>query len=128
MQIAFIEDSDEDFALLARVFKGHGEIRRWSDAETALQAFRDGETDLHELDTLVVDLHLPGMDGIELIASARALPGGDAPTVCVLSSSQTPVDVGRATTAGADGYLLKPDDVGGLRELPARLAEIAKRR
>lgn len=128
MQLAFVEDSDEDFALFSRVFKNFGELRRWPSAEAALQAFLDDAPELRDLDALVVDLHLPGMDGIELIEWARAQPGGDVPTVCVLSSSQSPTDVGRATRAGADGYLLKPDDVTGLRALPAQLAAIVERR
>jgi len=128
MQLAFIEDSDEDFALLSRVFKACGTLRRWPTAEAALDAFRDGNPQLDAVDALVVDLNLPGMDGIELIESARALPGGQVPIVCVLSSSRAPVDVARATRAGADGYLVKPEDVSGLRALPAQLAAIAEQR
>lgn len=128
MQLAFVEDSDEDFALFQRVFRQHGPLRRWPSAEAALQSFREGDPELQSLDGLVVDLHLPGMDGIELIETARALPGGARPMVCVLSSSQSAFDVGRATRAGADGYLLKPDNIAGLRELPAQIEALAQQR
>ncbi len=126
--LAFIEDSDEDFVMFRRVFSKCGAIERWADAETALAAFSDGTVDLAELYLLVVDLSLPGMDGCQLIERARALPGGDKPAVCVLSSSARASDRARAIEAGADGYLVKPSDLAGLRALPERMAEIAAAR
>lgn len=123
--LAIVEDSDEDFAMFSRVFRSWGTISRWADAESALEAFRSGEAELGTFETLVVDLHLPGMDGCELIEAARALPGGDRPMVCILSSSERPSDIRRAEEAGADGYVIKPNDVAGLRALPERLAQIA---
>jgi CheY-like chemotaxis protein len=128
MQLAFIEDSDEDFALFQRVFKQCGSLIRWSSGEAALTAFRGGGVDLRGIDALLVDLNLPGMDGVQLIESARALPGGSVPLVCVLSSSQSAADIARATRAGADGYLVKPEDVAGLRGLPRQLAAMAELR
>lgn len=126
--LAIIEDSDEDFAMFSRVFASYGSIRRWPDAEAALEAFRSGDPELAALTALVVDLHLPGMDGLELIEAARALPGGKGPVVCVLSSSSRPSDIRRAEEVGADGYLVKPNDLAGLRALPAKVAEIAASR
>lgn len=125
--IGIVEDSDEDYALLQRVFKGHGPLRRWADAESALAAFEGGAI-FDELTTLLVDLNLPGIDGFELIARVRALPNGHDPLVCVLSSSGRPTDMRRAEDAGADGYLVKPADVAGLKALPAKIAELAARR
>lgn len=126
-RIGIVEDSDEDYALLQRVFKADGSLRRWPDAESALAAFEDGEV-FGELTTLLVDLNLPGIDGFELITRVRALPGGAAPLVCVLSSSGRPTDMRRAEEAGADGYLVKPADVAGLKALPAKIAALAAKR
>lgn len=126
--LAIVEDSDEDFAMFERVFSEFGQIVRWPDAEAALDAFRDGDPALTDVTALVVDLNLPGMDGCELVQAARALPGGDAPVICMLSSSERPSDMRRAEEVGADGYLVKPDDLAGLRALPGRIAEIAAQR
>lgn len=123
-RIGIVEDSDEDYALLQRVFKGHGQISRWPDAETALADFGDGAI-FSEVNMLLVDLNLPGIDGFELIARVRAMPGGEDPLVCVLSSSARPADMRRADAVGADGYIVKPSDVAGLRALPAKIAELA---
>ncbi|MEH3053953.1 MAG: response regulator [Patulibacter minatonensis] len=123
--LAFVEDSDEDFAMYRRVFATSGAMDRWADAESALEAFERGDVVLGELSMLVVDLSLPGMDGCQFIARARALPGGDRPTICVLSSSARASDRTRAAEAGADGYLVKPATLAGLRALPEQMAQIA---
>lgn len=127
-RLAFIEDSMEDFRMIARVFRDCGTLVHWTSAEAALEAFETGEVDLAELDALIVDLHLPGIDGVELVRVARDLPGGTAPVICMLTSSTSQGDLERARRAGADGYLVKPQGVAGLRALPAQVAEIAAAR
>lgn len=56
----------------------------------------------------VVDLHLPDMGGVELIAGLTALP--EPPHILVLSASGAGEDVLAAVKAGATGYLVKSAD------------------
>src|SRR5690625_4830492 len=56
----------------------------------------------------VIDLHLPDMGGVELIAALTALP--EPPHVLVLSASGAGEDVLAAVKAGATGYLVKSAD------------------
>lgn len=56
----------------------------------------------------VVDLHLPDMSGVELIAGLAELP--EPPHVLVLSASGSGEDVLAAVKAGATGYLVKSAD------------------
>lgn len=128
MKLAFIEDSESDYALFERVFRRCGTLIHWVTAEDALDAFDRGLVDLSALDALIVDLHLPGIDGVEFVRAARSRPGGQSLAVCMLTSSASPHDIERATKAGADGYLVKPEDLSGLRRLPERVAEIAAAR
>ncbi len=69
-------------------------------AEEALARFREADPDL-----AVVDISLPGMDGIELIRRLRRLEP-DLPIV-VLSSHSVERWEGRALEAGARAYLIK---------------------
>ncbi|MCU1384647.1 MAG: two component transcriptional regulator, LuxR family [Acidobacteria bacterium] len=66
----------------------------------------------HQPDVALVDLRLPDISGIEVIA--RIL--GDAPNarLVVVSSFEGDVDILRALTAGAMGYLLKGMPIEGL--------------
>ncbi|OYN92005.1 response regulator [Parenemella sanctibonifatiensis] len=56
-------------------------------------------------DVVLMDLRMPGGDGIEAIRHLRA--GGSAVKVLVLTTYDTDRDVREALAAGADGYLLK---------------------
>ncbi|MFN8623168.1 MAG: response regulator [Chloroflexota bacterium] len=55
-----------------------------------------------------VDLHLPGMSGLELIARMRAALGERMPRVVMLTASADAGDRLRADGAGVDRYLTKP--------------------
>ncbi len=66
----------------------------------------------HEPDVLVLDLKMPGLDGIEVLrAVKRAHP---APKVIVLTMHAGREYVARAMQEGADGYLLKDSAVQDL--------------
>jgi two-component system NarL family response regulator len=56
-------------------------------------------------DIMLMDLRMPGMNGIDLLRALQAHP--NAPRTIVLTSFETDEDVYRAVQAGAHGYLLK---------------------
>ncbi|MGI8328975.1 response regulator [Actinomadura scrupuli] len=60
---------------------------------------------LHEPDVVLMDLRMPGGDGVE--ATARVLAQRPAARVVVLTTHETDSDILRAVEAGAAGYLLK---------------------
>jgi two-component system, NarL family, response regulator len=56
-------------------------------------------------DVLLLDLRMPGMDGIGVLQALKKM--GNSPRVVVLTSFEKEEDIYRAIRAGADGYLLK---------------------
>lgn len=74
-------------------------------------------------DAVVLDVNMPGMDGVEVVTRLRA--SGDDTPVCVLSARDTVDDRIAGLEAGADDYLVKPFD---LAELVARLRALLRRR
>lgn len=74
-------------------------------------------------DALVLDVVMPGLDGIEVCRRLRA--DGDFTPVLVLTARDAVRDRVRGLNAGADDYLVKPF---ALEELLARLRAILRRR
>ena len=89
----------------------------------------DGVTGLHlavtnHYDVIVLDLILPGMDGLGLCAKLREEARRDTP-VLMLTARDTLQDKIAGLDAGADDYLVKPFEI---RELEARIRAIVRRR
>lgn len=79
----------------------------------------------HRPDLVLMDVQLPGMDGVEALARLRAEPeSAELPVVAVTAFAMKD-DRARFLAAGFDGYLEKPLSV---REFPAQVAAILARR
>lgn len=88
----------------------------------------DGVTGLHlavtgDFDAIVLDLMLPGMDGLEVCRKYRQEAAGDTP-ILMLTARDTLEDKVAGLDAGADDYLVKPFE---LPELDARLRALLRR-
>ena len=109
---------DDDAALaemLGIVLRGEGfEPSFVSDGDKALDTFRDTRPDL-----VLLDLMLPGADGIDVCRRIRAESG--VPIVMLTAKSDT-IDVVLGLESGADDYIVKPFKP---KELVARVRRIA---
>lgn len=65
---------------------------------------------------LLLDLRLPGVDGLEVLREIKRDPRTRALPVVILSASADERDVARAYRAGANGYVAKPMDFGEFRD------------
>ena len=59
-------------------------------------------------DLLLLDINLPGLNGLDVLARIRANPTYGAIPVIMFSGSQRPEDVRRAYDLGANAYVVKP--------------------
>ena len=117
----------EDDALL-----GDGICEGLFDAGFTVDWLRDGQQGLSALqteqtfDALILDLGLPGMDGLQLLQRLRSLPGPRQPLpVLILTARDGLADRIQGLDSGADDYLVKPFALG---ELAARLRALLRRR
>jgi two-component system response regulator PrrA len=113
-----VEDDADVRASLERGLRLSGfAVRSAQDGPGALRA-------VHERvpDAVVLDLGLPGMDGVAVVSALRAMDH-DVP-VCVLSARDTVDDRVVGLEAGADDYVVKPF---ALAELVARLRALLRR-
>jgi predicted Zn finger-like uncharacterized protein len=73
-------------------------------------------------DVAVVDVTMPGLDGLEVLRRIKSEPDADRPAVLMLTSFDVPEYRRAAEEAGADGYLLKPIAVEAFVAEVSRLA------
>ena len=118
MRILLIEDDRRLAELVARRLRSEG-----YDAETCANGL-DGleRASSGEFDLTVVDVMLPGMDGIAVTAELRAR--GVSVPVLMLTARDTVDDRVTGLRAGADDYLVKPF---AFAELMARIDALVRR-
>jgi DNA-binding response OmpR family regulator len=80
-------------------------IRMVRTAEEALHCLGNGDGDIC---AVITDLHLPQMDGFELIETVRSRPGRGALPILVISGDSDPGTPSRLKALGANAYFQKP--------------------
>jgi DNA-binding response OmpR family regulator len=117
MRILIVEDEHRMAELLRKGLYEHGyTVMTACDGETGLQM-----ATAHELDSIVLDIGLPKMNGYQLIQALRA--GGCRTPVLMLTARDTEDEIIRGLDLGADDYLTKPFS---FPELVARLQSITR--
>ncbi|PRH82192.1 response regulator [Arenimonas caeni] len=119
MRVLVADDQPANRLVLQRLLEraGHQPVFA-EDGEQALDRL-EAET----LDAAIVDLHMPGVDGLEVIKQARVMQAGGERTPIVVLSADATVDAVRdAEAAGAYTFLTKPVVASRLLDT---LAEIA---
>lgn len=116
--ILVIEDDDAICDLLRRglTYEGY-KVSVARDGTLGLRLARDSPPDL-----VVLDLMLPGLDGLEVCRRLRA--GGDVP-ILVLTARGTVQDRIEGLDSGADDYMVKPFSID---ELLARVRALLRRK
>jgi len=119
LRILVVEDDPDLAANLVDYFSARGHLV--DTAGDGLTGLRLAER--HEFDVIVLDVILPGLNGIALCRRLRG-DAGDTTPVLMLTARDTLEDKIAGLEAGADDYLVKPF---ALRELDARLQALARR-
>ncbi len=119
--LLMIEDDERLAAMVGEYLTQSGfAVTHVLDGEAGLAAVQDKVVDL-----VVLDLMLPGIDGLEVCRCIRALPGAVARVpVLMLTAKGDPMDRIVGLELGADDYLPKPFEP---RELLARIRAVLRR-
>ena len=118
--ILMIEDNDKNRKLMRDVLQFQG--YRTAESENAEEGLRLAGTLAPAL--ILMDIHLPGMNGIEALGALRADPATRGIPVMAVTASVMSQDRQMVTSAGFDGYQSKPINV---KEFVAAVQEILKR-
>ncbi|WP_036481468.1 response regulator [Myxosarcina sp. GI1] len=120
MEILIVEDESE----IAQLIKQTLERENFSCAVAsngllALESFKQQEPDL-----VILDLMLPGLDGLEVCTRIRQQPNVKDPYILMLTARGEEIDRVIGLSTGADDYLVKPFSP---RELVARVRALLRR-
>ncbi|HET8938816.1 MAG TPA: response regulator [Polyangiales bacterium] len=110
--LLIVDDNPENLKLILMILATGGyELVTAADALQALSAIEARMPDL-----ILLDLQLPGMDGLELTRRLRATPATQSIPIVAVTAYAMKGDESKARDAGCDGYLVKPIDKRLLRE------------
>lgn len=108
--IVVVDDNPLNLKLTRLVLSSAGyDVHGAGDAEQALAAIARVRPRL-----VLMDVQLPGVDGLELTRRLKADPATRDTIVVALTAYAMKGDEARALAAGCDGYITKPIDTDGL--------------
>jgi CheY-like chemotaxis protein len=108
-RILVVEDNEMNMQLVEYLLEEGGyEIVKASSGEEALAVTTDN-TDT--LDLILMDIHLPGMDGLSVVRQMKENVGTARIPILALTAHAMRGDKDRFLEAGCDGYISKPIDV-----------------
>lgn len=107
----------DDFSTMRRIIKnfltdlGYTNIAEADDGKTALPVLKAGEVDF-----LITDWNMPGMQGLELLRLVRGDPATKKLPVLMVTAEAKREQIVEAAQAGVNGYVVKPFTAATLKE------------
>jgi CheY-like chemotaxis protein len=123
MRVLYVEDTEINRRVVREMLAAGGfEMAEAGDGPSGLQMIAD-----HDYDLVLMDLRMPGMDGLAALRRLRAR--GDAkgrmPVIVVTADADGSIEA-ECRAAGADGLLLKPLSMAALFDAIGKV--LARRR
>jgi two-component system cell cycle response regulator DivK len=120
--VLIVEDNDKNMKLARDVLQAKG--YQTLEAETGEEGVRLAKE--RKPDLVLMDIQLPGINGIEAFRQIRADPKTARIPVVALTASVTPTDRSQITAAGFDAFVGKPISLKEFLDTVKRLVEGAK--
>ena len=118
LAIFHVDDSAADALLFQVAVELEGLsslIQHVTDGQAALDYLRDISNDLPGL--MLLDLGMPGMSGLDVLAEIQKDPRLAKVPVIVLSSSRDEHDIEHSYRLGANAYIVKPSGMDGFKTM-----------
>jgi two-component system, cell cycle response regulator DivK len=122
--ILIVEDNEKNMKLVRDIVRhnGHATLEAATGEEGVRLAIE------HAPDLILMDIQLPGIDGIEALRRIRAQPALDAVPVIAISASVMPDDQRHIVGSGFDAFLPKPISLKPFVALVERLLKDGRAR
>jgi hypothetical protein len=122
--IILVEDNESDAEVARRAIKRSSPTRTLVVIGDGLSAAEmllgtEGQPPCPRPRLIMIDINLPGLDGIELLTRIRIHPDLRSVAVVIVSSSSEERDIRKAYDRGCNSYVTKPIDIRALQSLYA---------
>jgi CheY-like chemotaxis protein len=128
-RILLVEDNAPDVLLIREALEHRGlsyTLQLYTNGEDAAQAIAAG---VDAPDLFLLDLNVPRLHGLELLAIIRDLPLMARVPVAILTSSRAPQDRAESEQRGADAYIVKPISYSDFKtQVGQAVAELLERK
>ena len=122
-KVLIVEDNDKNMKLARDVLQNKGyQTLEAVTGEEGVQLAKQ-----HVPDLVLMDIQLPGINGIEAFKQIRADANTAKVPVVALTASVTPTDRSAITAAGFDAFISKPINLKEFLETVKRLADGVKK-
>ena len=102
--VLIVEDNARNLKLVRDMLQGNGyRTLEAANAQSGIDLALANAPDL-----ILMDIQLPGMNGIDALKALRGDPRTASIPVIAVTAAVTPRDVERITAAGFDGFMAKP--------------------
>lgn len=115
IEILLVEDSEPDITLTEEAFAAAGVANRLHVARDGVEALEflrheDGYGEAPRPDVILLDINMPRMNGLEVLAELKRDPHLMTIPVIILTTSAADEDILRSYQAHAASYVVKPID------------------
>lgn len=127
-EILLVDDDEDDRFLFGLAAKETGiphPVRTAASGEAALDLLRTGSVSTV---LIILDIKMPGIDGLEVLRRLRSDPALRELEVVMLTGSDLDSDRAEAMRLGCRVFLTKPDSLKGYAELAERLKALLSNR
>lgn len=115
-RILIVDDNSTNLKLVTYLMQQHGyDVATAADADDALVSIRTSRPDL-----ILMDIQLPGLDGLELTRRLKADPVTEPIVIIALTAYAMKGDKEKALEAGCSDYVTKPIDTRTLPQIVAK--------
>lgn len=126
LDILLVEDDEADAWSVCRVLATvprAGNVEVAKTGGEALAWLREPSTRNPRVHVILLDVHLPGRSGLEIVRELKSDPSLAVIPVVLLSDSRNPDQVFEAYASGAAAFLSKPTSPEGYRRILSSLVE-----
>ena len=124
LNVLLVDDDAADVSLILNVLKRHPNVSSAHATDAPEFALRQLAAGRLKPDLILLDIHMPRLDGFEFLGALRRIPTMATVPVAFLTTSCLAKDVMAAKSGSASLYIIKPDTY---EELQASLNGVLRR-